>query len=685
MTKISILVPCCNVEKYIRECLDSIKAQTFTNIEVICIDDGSTDNTGNIIEEYVAKDSRFKVIHKKNSGYGDSMNKGLEECTGDYIGIVESDDWIEPDMYKTLLKTCIDNDLDFVKCLWESGPTGTEYFDKMEWIPSNKVYAPLKKQTVMLMQPSIWAALYKRDLIEKGRKIRFLPTPGASYQDTAFAFKAYTKAKRFMLLNKVLHHYRINPNSSVLSSGKATCIIDEWNEMRRWINDDSELKDTIIRSKTFLRILHGGFIWNYNRLSILQRLMFLKAANRFFKTMKEEGLFNIGNIDDPSAKADLESALQDPLSFHDAQMKATVNSLFCHTSISHSTTAPEELISVIVTCYNTEKYISSSLESIRRQDYKNIEIICIDDCSTDSTAVLVKHIMRHDTRLKFASTKTNSGPSASRNLGLNLCNGKYVMFVDGDDCLLPNAITTLYNAMQDDVDVVMGTVDVRYEGGKEIYGDLPRSDKGYYTVKENRKIDINTDYLDYLNTNVSACGKLWKRSVIKDNDIVFPVGLLYEDANFFWKYLCAAPRLCMITSPIYYYLRHTTGSIMSSTFNKKPGLAIQHLYILRDLYEFICKHNLQTAGRKILNNVYEPYFWFAYNNSPQCDHDKVLTTICEILHEQNADTSNNRLLEYLKRYKTVQKSEIFMKQYNIDITLEKKSFWKTFLRNIKHK
>ena len=105
MKKISILVPCCNVEKYIRECLESIRVQTHTNIEVICINDGSTDGTGDIIDEYVASDARFKVIHKPNSGYGDSMNKGLEAATGDYIGIVESDDWIDPNMYEVLYQT----------------------------------------------------------------------------------------------------------------------------------------------------------------------------------------------------------------------------------------------------------------------------------------------------------------------------------------------------------------------------------------------------------------------------------------------------------------------------------------------------------------------------------------------------------------------------------------------------
>ena len=174
MEKISILVPCCNVEKYVRQCLDSIKAQTYTNLEIICIDDGSKDSTGAIIDEYVAADSRFKVIHKPNSGYGDSMNKGLEMCCGDYIGIIESDDWIEPNMFETLLATAKSQNLDLVRCCWYEGPTGTETIKIQNMLAHNVVMKPLEHPEAFQQQPSIWAALYRRDLLEEGRKVRFL-------------------------------------------------------------------------------------------------------------------------------------------------------------------------------------------------------------------------------------------------------------------------------------------------------------------------------------------------------------------------------------------------------------------------------------------------------------------------------------------------------------------------------
>ena len=102
--QVSIVVPVYNVEKYLPECLDSILTQTLKNIEVIVIDDGSPDNCGAIIDEYSKRDPRVIPIHQKNSGYSVSVNKGIELAKGEYIGIIESDDWIEPNMYEILYK-----------------------------------------------------------------------------------------------------------------------------------------------------------------------------------------------------------------------------------------------------------------------------------------------------------------------------------------------------------------------------------------------------------------------------------------------------------------------------------------------------------------------------------------------------------------------------------------------------
>ena len=103
MPKVSIVVPIYNVERYLRKCLDSIRNQTLKDIEIICVDDGSTDSSGIILDEYARQDSRFCIVHKKNEGYGKAMNVGIGLATAPYVGVVESDDWIEPDMYENML------------------------------------------------------------------------------------------------------------------------------------------------------------------------------------------------------------------------------------------------------------------------------------------------------------------------------------------------------------------------------------------------------------------------------------------------------------------------------------------------------------------------------------------------------------------------------------------------------
>ena len=115
MIRVSVLVPIYNVEKFLPECLDSLVNQTLKDIEIICINDGSTDRSPQIIQEYAKKDKRIKVINKKNSGYGDSMNQGLKKAKGEYIGIVESDDFIDLDAFEKFYKIAKKYDCDVVK------------------------------------------------------------------------------------------------------------------------------------------------------------------------------------------------------------------------------------------------------------------------------------------------------------------------------------------------------------------------------------------------------------------------------------------------------------------------------------------------------------------------------------------------------------------------------------------
>lgn len=278
---ISILVPCYNVEAYLRQCMDSIIRQTYTNLEIICLDDGSTDRTPEILKEYEKKDSRTKVISKPNSGYGATMNIGLKAASGKYIGIVESDDYIEPKMYEILCDAAEKDNLDIVRCRFieRNVIKSKDKVNTFSYVKDNgRVFRPTDVPSSFTMKPSIWAGMYNREFLERNG-IRFLETPGASYQDTAFAFKALATAQRVRMLPDVLHNYRINEASSVSSPGKVFCVCDEEAEIRRYVNSLGRYEE--LKGIMALRAF-GSYKWNYNRLGPMK----LKRA--FMKRWSEE-------------------------------------------------------------------------------------------------------------------------------------------------------------------------------------------------------------------------------------------------------------------------------------------------------------------------------------------------------------------------------------------------------------
>ncbi len=262
MPKVSILVPCCNVEKYVEECLISIKNQTLRDIEVICINDGSTDSTLDLINRCTVGDDRFIVINKPNSGYGDSMNLGLGLAKGEYIGIVESDDFIEPNMFELLYENAKKFDLDVSRACYFHLRNGKDEINPCPLLPKNQVYEPKTITSVFFQVPSIWAAIYKTEWLRQWG-INFLATPGASYQDTSFAFKVNLMAKRCMVIEDCLLHYRLHGENSVKSKGKVFTICNEYAECIRFAKEHklSDIAGNIIPAMQY-----KTYKWNYFRL-----------------------------------------------------------------------------------------------------------------------------------------------------------------------------------------------------------------------------------------------------------------------------------------------------------------------------------------------------------------------------------------------------------------------------------
>lgn len=285
MPAVSILIPCYNVERYLRQCLDSVVNQTLTDIEIICINDGSTDSTPDILREYAALDSRIRIIDKPNSGYGDSMNKALDVATGEYVGIVESDDWADSDMFETLYDAAKKYDVDMVKSNFYDYRGGESTINEI--IPekdADTVLHPAEQNAVFTSTCYIWTAIYRRTwLNEQG--IRFLPTPGASYQDTSFNFKALACARNAWFMRRpFLHYRRDNENSSVFSSGKVYSVCDEYHEIERFIKERKELSRLL---PVVQKMKYQSYFWNFRRLPIpTDREFGYRAASEFAEAFR---------------------------------------------------------------------------------------------------------------------------------------------------------------------------------------------------------------------------------------------------------------------------------------------------------------------------------------------------------------------------------------------------------------
>ena len=214
--KVSVIVPIYGVEKYLRQCVDSILAQTLKEIEVILVDDGSPDGCPAIVDEYAAKDSRVIAVHQENGGYGRAVNHGIELAKGEYIGIVESDDWIEPTMYEKLYRNAKENRSDLVKAqfyIYNSAKSPADkLFDKrMQTLQDapDGVFSIEKWPKLFIYHASIWSNLYRSEFL---KKIKLVETRSASYQDFPFMCECYCLAQAISVVKEPLVHYRMEEN-----------------------------------------------------------------------------------------------------------------------------------------------------------------------------------------------------------------------------------------------------------------------------------------------------------------------------------------------------------------------------------------------------------------------------------------------------------------------------------------
>lgn len=297
---ISVIVPIYNVEKYLQKCVDSIINQTYKNLEIILVDDGSPDNCPKMCDDYAEKDSRIKVVHKENGGLSDARNVGMEVATGEYVSFIDSDDYISLDFYETLLETIVDNDSDIVECgvvKFYENEKFDKYNDDLKVTNYDTVDALDGLISESPFKQHVWNKLYKSNIA--------LDIPyavGKLNEDEFWTYQIFGKAKKVTRINKTMYYY-FQRGSSIMGNGYNIKRLDALEgKMNRQAYIEKNFPILTTKAKVDL---YGSCIFAYQSVLKFMSGKDKKKAGKIIKDYKNRcKLTNdeINNVDDSSRK-----------------------------------------------------------------------------------------------------------------------------------------------------------------------------------------------------------------------------------------------------------------------------------------------------------------------------------------------------------------------------------------------
>lgn len=272
-------------------------------------------------------------------------------------------------------------------------------------------------------------------------------------------------------------------------------------------------------------------------------------------------------------------------------------------------------VTVIVPVYNVEEYLPSCLDSLINQTYKNIEIICVNDGSTDKSGEILKSYAKKDKRITIIEKK-NGGLSSARNAGLKKCNTKYLMFCDSDDSFDEKMCEVMVGTIENDnSDIVVCGTNVIYSA----HGEIKESDRRYYSLNYSGKNRVTDDVI--LRTNVSVSNKIFKTNIIRDNNLVFPEGLNNEDFYFYNVYMSYASEMSFTDEKLYNYERRD-GSIMSENFEGEK-LSLDHLKIAEQIFKAYKESGFLIKHTDLFWKQWMSSYWFSFDHTSPTMRDQV--------------------------------------------------------------
>jgi len=589
--KVSVIIPCYNAERFLGECLDSLLNQTLKGIEIICVDDGSTDNTRSILDAYVQKDLRFKYLTQQNQFAGVARNKGMEIAKGEYLAFLDADDFFEPTMLEEMYKKSKEDNADL--CISggsmydvRTGEVSYKYRVNYEFLPSKTPFSwkDIEKNIFSVGIVAPWGKLYKKSFIEENH-FKFQALERAN--DFFFTQSALVSAERITVVDKPLFTYRTGTSTSLVETmdSNPLCFYEAKIALReflieRELYDNAKIRNSFKRTvlsaaKYTLSMLKNKEVWLDSAIFFKEQLIpefdldkdrsylnnYLSDTLNFLTKKTVEEL----NTYEPELRVD-ESFQIEEIENESPSYLSFVNSLILDDN-------PLK-VSVILPVYNGENYIKNCLESILNQTLSDIEVICINDGSTDNTLEILENIVEKDKRVTLLNQE-NLGQSLARNAGLDIAKGEYVMFVDSDDQLISKSLERLYkNAKYYDLDDLLCDGEVFFDPF-DLY-EKKKSQLNTYKHRNDFPIATGRQLIRQMiidnQFKSSICTRLFKRSFLEKHSLRFINCTIHEEKTFSLHSLNVAQRAMVLREPLYFIRMHS-HSLKANSFERFVGWA----------------------------------------------------------------------------------------------------------------
>lgn len=602
---VSVIVPTFNVDRYIRKCLDSLAAQTIKELEFVCIDDGSTDASGRILDEYAARDKRFRVVHQKNQGAAAARNVGLDMAKGEWVAFMDPDDFYPAtDTLQVMYENAVRHKVMICGgCMTIINRRG--HVVKRKHIGDYEGYNFAKDGMVSFKDYQFdygyTRFIYNRNFIEE-HHLRFPLV--RQFEDPPFFVSALSLAGSFYALSRPTYTY-LGGNG--------------W-EKTDWIaNDYQKARDMLHGMAQVCEIAERE---NYEKLRLRRLRYFFYGAGEVFQ--REE------------VQAGIKYDYADVLSRH------------------------TPLVSIVVPVYNDEKYVGQCIDSILSQTYKNIEVICVNDGSTDNSPSILKQYA--EKRDAFFNIKVvdqeNGGLSAARNTGMAHAKGKYIYFLDSDDMLnYDNAILEMVLLAEENrLDQLIFACRLFSDGKGDELARRVKAEEEYHRVYLPLKDTVlrGTELFTELERNghffATQQTRFYLLSSLTNYNLTYPEGLLHEDNYMAPLSLRFAERAMIVGQP-FLARRIRAGSIvtktgdMSKRFKGVWGI-VQMLCQDKRLWD--APEDFKDMLRKYIHERIEDMYWLA-----QDTHDETLFTqkmfALSCIRKDEHVESNNTKRGLLKR------------------------------------